>query len=1265
MEQFLPDEITVEVKWQGSDRPCRLSLLRAVDIPVASAELDLSALAQAYQRLTQDEMLDHGQYGQALFNLLFPETIRNEFFRLLGRAGERSVRLTLNLDPQIPGLHTIPWERIHFPKSNALFPLATEASVVFSRLLVTEHPEATPKSRGCFRALLALANPFPDTGEPDSLHFDEAAERRKIVSALEANSDKVTWDELPKPVTLEALLTALEGAEQAYDLLYFSGHGYWERSNRPGQADAGLESGEAFLIFDRQDGAPDKVSLSAFMQRLDRTLEKKRLPGLIFLSACHTAIKANTRTALLGFAPRLVQAGCPAVICMQESIEEPVARSFGSKFFAELFEHGCIDLAVNRARAAVYEAHTWQWSIPVLFMHTQDGMLFWPQERFQELLSKPYKYLTPFKRQDAALFKGREREIQSVLHAVAEQRLAVVHGPDGIGLTSLMEAGVCPRLDQADTLVVILSEYLDLAGMLRNGLRASRLHIYLPARDYLTPRQVLDDATGACLRRGVNRLLLVLDQFERALRLPAEQQAGLRAALVDLLEQAPLLRLVIVVHDNWRDALEAWQEQLPDLVGSRIQVGPLLADQVVELVSTPLVSNRFPVKQIEAGLASRLLPNDLANIYKEAGYGAPGTQADDTQPVDAAQLQIVCDWLYRQAVALGKPIIEPGLYTQAGRADGILARTMADTLEWDFAAEHVPTRDVLVSIAGQVNQRWVAAALIAPKILDRDQVARILERLVDFELLDCYRTAGTSYYAFANQSVKRMALEMGGTELQLLFQAEGEIERIWRMWWVAQLRRESSSPDTLTVQPPASESRALATLEQLRTLNETAGHLHPDNTRILLLLRSAIHHDEPGDLWLRWLKEAPDLLGLLQTLETGQPGTPIENSEHAETRQAVLLLGLRHLPVPETLPAQAGEFGLLAWSAVSHPHPTSRQVSALALALAFPDDYTPRLEKALSAWTTLPEGHAPPRWRRAELHGSLLDAGLTLPGGEGHGAGKDFSTWAWRFRRRLARHSRRLTVMLVGSALGMASVLGGWYFLLNLLAWTNQTGPNLPLYAFLGAMLGAVTALGIGLAEPVLLEDSREPELFPPQWSQVLRHAWLPYGLGVLFGTLAFGLTHALLVIVVSFPQPPAWHMLLLGFIAGLGVSLGLYAQPRAGLKLGWRGWLPRLGAAALLLAAIQWVPCLAGDAEWIGTNFTFSAAKFESLFMRYAWIDQLFSPTACQAGPGLQGWLAVLNAALLGILLSLGSTFGMDAALRKLAEWRRRKQDDDTGGTQ
>jgi MFS family permease len=400
---------------------------------------------------------------------------------------------------------------------------------------------------------------------------------------------------------------------------------------------------------------------------------------------------------------------------------------------------------------------------------------------------------------------------------------------------------------------------------------------------------------------------------------------------------------------------------------------------------------------------------------------------------------------------------------------------------------------------------------------------------------------------------------------------------------------------------------------------------------------------------------------MLQTLETTLSQSQPAAGEDATVKQAVLLLGLSRVQQPETLANPQVEFGRLAWSAVSNPQRTSRLISALALSSAFPAEFTGRLEEALNAWESVPGRAVLPAWRRAEVRGNLLDSGITLAKGEGKGSGGSFWIWAWRFGRRLLRHSRRLTAMLVGSALGAGLVLGGWYCLVYLLAqaW-GEAGSYLAAFAFLGAMLGAVTALGVGLAEPILLEDSREPELHPPQWRRPLRYAWLPDGLGVVLAMLAFGLMHALLAIVVSFPIFN-WHMIPMGFLAGLGISLGLYGQPRVGLKLGWRGWLPRLAVAAVLVAATQFVPCLAGT-DWYSTNFTYAAKIFRSLYIHYDYISLFFVKTACESGFGLNGLLSTLNAAVLGALLTFSCAFGMDTALRKLKEWRRRDKDDPGG---
>lgn len=62
--------------------------------------------------------------------------------------------------------------------------------------------------------------------------------------------------------------------------------------------------------------------------------------------------------------------------------------------------------------------------------------------------ARPYPGLRPFEADEWSIFIGRERMIEDVLDRLAEQRLVVIHGSSGAGKSSLVRAGVLPRLSR-------------------------------------------------------------------------------------------------------------------------------------------------------------------------------------------------------------------------------------------------------------------------------------------------------------------------------------------------------------------------------------------------------------------------------------------------------------------------------------------------------------------------------------------------------------------------------------------------------------------------------------------------------------------------------------------------------------------------------------------------------------------------------------------------------------------------------------------------
>jgi len=98
-------------------------------------------------------------------------------------------------------------------------------------------------------------------------------------------------------------------------------------------------------------------------------------PHVVYLAACQSATR-STSDAFMGLGPKLIRAGVPAVVAMQDRVQIQTARKFGRVFYEQLVRHRIVDLAANQARAALLaEEHT-DLVVPVLFMRLETGQLW-------------------------------------------------------------------------------------------------------------------------------------------------------------------------------------------------------------------------------------------------------------------------------------------------------------------------------------------------------------------------------------------------------------------------------------------------------------------------------------------------------------------------------------------------------------------------------------------------------------------------------------------------------------------------------------------------------------------------------------------------------------------------------------------------------------------------------------------------------------------------------------------------------------------------
>ncbi|MFN2224567.1 MAG: CHAT domain-containing protein, partial [Candidatus Promineifilaceae bacterium] len=397
--------------------------------------------------LELDHLGDGVAYGLALAKALFSDQIGKAFEQVVGRANATAggrVRVRLWIDRGAAELQAIRWERLYHQPTGQEVVLAADAKTPFSRFLGVSLPAAPAVSQRPIRLLLAIANPagLPEGYHPVKVEQEVEALHKALGDLKESRIFAVTvmpgrsglpaslrdklkadgYEVKDGPTTLEALLRL----SSDYHVLHFLGHGHFKRRGKsgPGVAHLHLENdqGDWQAIEDKELTAP----LAAISPQ----------PQLIFLAACESArTEASVEHPFVGLAQKLVAAGIPAVVAMQDLVGMDQARQLAGDFYWRLQRHGLVDRALNEARNLLWSPTDRGWSIPALFMRLKNGQLFIPSFRYgvaYDLLNPPDHYVVrPFITQNLR---------EQLLTAQGAPAVSLLHGMPASGKTTLARA---------------------------------------------------------------------------------------------------------------------------------------------------------------------------------------------------------------------------------------------------------------------------------------------------------------------------------------------------------------------------------------------------------------------------------------------------------------------------------------------------------------------------------------------------------------------------------------------------------------------------------------------------------------------------------------------------------------------------------------------------------------------------------------------------------------------------------------------------------
>ncbi|MGY1499408.1 nSTAND1 domain-containing NTPase [Streptomyces sp. QTS52] len=194
----------------------------------------------------------------------------------------------------------------------------------------------------------------------------------------------------------------------------------------------------------------------------------------------------------------------------------------------------------------------------------------------------PYRGLAPFEQGDRELFFGRDGLVGELLRLVREHRFAMVFGASGSGKSSLLRAGLIPRLQQECGPAVL--------RVFTPGERPAETYGHL-----LVPKD------------GGPESWVVVDQFEEVFTLCHDRAE--RARFVDLLLAARdpdnRLRVLVSVRADFYARCAEHRELADALGGAGLLVGAMTADELREAVTRPaaavglLVERELTVRIVE------------------------------------------------------------------------------------------------------------------------------------------------------------------------------------------------------------------------------------------------------------------------------------------------------------------------------------------------------------------------------------------------------------------------------------------------------------------------------------------------------------------------------------------------------------------------------------------------------------------------------------------------------------------------------------------
>jgi len=381
---------------------------------------------------------------------------------------------------------------------------------------------------------------------------------------------------------------------------------------------------------------------------------------------------------------------------------------------------------------------------------------------------------------------GRDREIEELYYVLSAERIVLLHSPSGAGKSSLIQAGLVPRLGLFDvwgpTRVNLQPPDRDLQSLNRY-VQSTNLgfEARIPKERQRPPELIstmtLSEYVASRPRRrsAPPNIVLLFDQFEEILTvdpLALEAKHEFFDQLGKLL-QDPHIWALFALREDYLAPLDPYAELVPTHLKNRFRLDLLARDAASEAISKSVEEGgrHFAPDAVEK------LVNDLATMQVQR---PDGTFQSQTGPfVEPLYLQVACRGLWERMPAEKLTIDLDDI-----QSFGDVTKALAEYYEREVAG--IADGDPHVERA---IRAWVGEKLITPDGI-RGQILKaagqsdgldnqLIDKLVDAHLVRAEQRAGAVWYELSHDRL----IEPVRTSNKVWFEAHlSKLQKVAAVW---------------------------------------------------------------------------------------------------------------------------------------------------------------------------------------------------------------------------------------------------------------------------------------------------------------------------------------------------------------------------------------------------------------------------------------------------------------------------------------------------